>query len=111
MKDKTAEQAEAVIMQAIALGQDYQARLFINDFWQLTVKHRAYACICTRKIWMRSAMQATLGISPHDDMELARAVVLKPSDIILGHIFPIQTKEMPSAPQGVSKLKRHVDAL
>ena len=41
-----------------------------------------------------------LGVSTHDDAELARALAVKPSYIALGHIFPTQTKDMPSAPQG-----------
>ncbi|MCW2480996.1 thiamine phosphate synthase [Candidatus Symbiopectobacterium sp. NZEC135] len=117
IKDNTAEQAETAIMQAIALGQDYQARLFINDFWQLAVKHRAYGVHLGQEDLDSADLEAIrnaglrLGISTHDDVELARAVALKPSYIALGHIFPTQTKEMPSTPQGVSELKRHIDAL
>ena len=33
---------------------------------------------------------------------------LRPSYIALGHIFPTQTKEMPSAPQGVANLAAQV---
>lgn len=43
--------------------------------------------------------------------ELARAIVLKPSYIKLGHIFATQTKNMPSALQGLSMLKRHITRL
>ncbi|WP_291968257.1 thiamine phosphate synthase [Candidatus Symbiopectobacterium sp.] len=117
IKDNTAEQAETAIMQAIALGKDYQARLFINDFWQLAVKHRAYGVHLGQEDLDSADLEAIrnaglrLGISTHDDVELARAVALKPSYIALGHIFPTQTKEMPSAPQGVSELKRHIDVL
>ena len=38
---------------AIALGRRYHARLFINDYWRLAVKHRRTACIWDRKIWKR----------------------------------------------------------
>ena len=47
-------------------------------------------------------------MSTHDDAELARALAVKPSYIALGHIFPTQTKDMPSAPQGLTELKRHI---
>ncbi|MBO2007352.1 thiamine phosphate synthase [Serratia marcescens] len=36
---------------------------------------------------------------PMTTRELARALAVKPSYIALGHIFPTQTKDMPSAPQ------------
>lgn len=117
IKDHPPEQAEAAIMQAIALGQDYQARLFINDFWQLAVKHQAYGVHLGQEDLDTADLDAIhraglrLGISTHDDVELARAVALKPSYIALGHIFPTQTKEMPSAPQGLIELKRHIDTL
>lgn len=52
-----------------------------------------------------------LGVSTHDDAELARALAVKPSYIALGHIFPTQTKDMPSAPQGLTELKRHIAGL
>ncbi len=41
-----------------------------------------------------------LGVSTHDDMEIDVALVARPSYIALGHVFPTQTKQMPSAPQG-----------
>ena len=42
IKDRSDEQAEAEVIQAIALGRRYQAQLFINDYWRLAVKHQAY---------------------------------------------------------------------
>ncbi|MCS5960482.1 thiamine phosphate synthase [Klebsiella pneumoniae subsp. pneumoniae] len=29
----------------------------------------------------------------------------------LGHVFPTQTKQMPSAPQGLEQLARHIQRL
>ncbi|PPS58968.1 hypothetical protein CRX72_26480 [Pantoea sp. BRM17] len=59
---------------------------------------------------MQAIQQAglRLGISTHDDAERERAVALRPSYIALGHIFPTQTKQMPSAPQGVVRLQQHL---
>ena len=42
IKDKRDEEVEADVVAAIALGRRYNARLFINDYWRLAVKHRAY---------------------------------------------------------------------
>ncbi len=52
-----------------------------------------------------------LGVSTHDDHELDRALAIRPSYIALGHIFPTETKAMPSAPQGLTELQRHVKRL
>lgn len=117
IKDQPADQAEPDIIRAIALGRQYQARLFINDYWQLAVRHQAYGVhlgqedLDTADLAAIHAAGLRLGVSTHDDAELARAVALSPSYIALGHIFPTQTKAMPSAPQGLVELARHIRAL
>lgn len=42
IKDKRDEEVEADVIAAIALGRRYHARLFINDYWRLAIKHQAY---------------------------------------------------------------------
>lgn len=117
IKDQTPEQAENAVIQAIALGRRYQAQLFINDYWSLAVKHGAYGVHLGQEDLDTADLAAIrqaglrLGVSTHDDAELARAVAINPFYIALGHIFPTQTKEMPSAPQGVAELARHIHAL
>ncbi|WP_434526809.1 thiamine phosphate synthase [Photorhabdus asymbiotica] len=115
MKDLPEAQVEEDIKQAIMLGRQYNARLFINDYWQLAIKHGAYGVHLGQEdlaIADLSAIQKTglrLGISTHDEQELALAKSLRPSYIALGHIFPTTTKEMPSSPQGLEALKRQVE--
>ncbi|THD52404.1 thiamine phosphate synthase [Enterobacteriaceae bacterium ML5] len=117
VKDLPDEEVEPAIIEAIALGKKYQARLFINDYWRLAVKHQAYGVHLGQEDLDTADLQAIyqaglcLGVSTHDDAELARAVAVNPSYIALGHIFPTQTKDMPSAPQGLAELTRHVKQL
>ncbi|MBN3218489.1 thiamine phosphate synthase [Pectobacterium polaris] len=117
IKDRSDEQAEAEVIQAIALGRRYQAQLFINDYWKLAVKHQAYGVhlgqddLDTAELAAIKKAGLRLGVSTHDDHELARAVAINPSYIALGHIFPTQTKDMPSAPQGLAELTRHITDL
>ncbi|GKX45066.1 thiamine phosphate synthase [Pectobacterium carotovorum] len=114
IKDRSDEQAETDVIQAIALGRRYQAQLFINDYWKLAVKHQAYGVhlgqedLDTADLAAIKKAGLRLGVSTHDDRELARAVAINPSYIALGHIFPTQTKDMPSAPQGLAELTRHI---
>ena len=117
IKDQPDEIAEPAIAQAIALGKRYDARLFINDYWQLAIKHQAYGVHLGQEDLdvadLARIHQAglRLGLSTHDDTEMARALAIQPSYIALGHIFPTQTKEMPSAPQGLQELERHIRQL
>ncbi|HCM62629.1 MAG TPA: thiamine phosphate synthase [Morganella sp. (in: Bacteria)] len=116
IKDKTDMQVDEQIRTAIALGKHYQARLFINDYWRLAIKYGAYGVHLGQEDIALADLQATqqaglrLGISTHDESELQRAKTLHPSYIALGHIFPTQTKEMPSSPQGLDNLARQVAA-
>ncbi|XOY29576.1 thiamine phosphate synthase [Proteus cibi] len=114
IKDQQSEEVEQDIIEAIKLGKQYQARLFINDYWQLAIKHRAYGVhlgqedldIADLNAIKQSGLR--LGISTHDEVELQRAKTLRPSYIALGHIFPTTTKDMPSKPQGLKALKHQV---
>lgn len=117
IKDRQDDEVEQQIAEAIALGKRYQARLFINDYWRLAIKHQAYGVHLGQEdldIADLDAIHAAglrLGLSTHDDVELDRALAVGPSYIALGHVFPTQTKDMPSAPQGLAELTRHIQRL
>ncbi|WP_312189223.1 thiamine phosphate synthase [Leclercia sp.] len=117
IKDKQADEVEADIVAAIALGRRYDARLFINDYWRLAIKHQAYGVhlgqedLETTDLAAIRAAGLRLGVSTHDDMEIDVALAARPSYIALGHVFPTQTKQMPSAPQGLVQLARHIERL
>lgn len=115
IKDKQPEDVEQEIIEAIKLGKQYHARLFINDYWQLAIKHQAYGVHLGQEDLDIADLNAIkhaglrLGISTHDEAELQKAKALSPSYIALGHIFPTTTKEMPSKPQGLKALKLQVE--
>lgn len=117
IKDWEEEAVEPAVIASIALGKRYNARLFINDYWQLAVKHRAYGVHLGQEDLDVANLNAIreaglrLGVSTHDDYELDRALAIRPSYIALGHIFPTETKAMPSAPQGLTELQRHITRL
>lgn len=117
IKDKRDEEVEEDVMAAIALARRYNARLFINDYWRLAIKHQAYGVHLGQEDLVTTDLTAIrqaglrLGLSTHDDMEIDAALAARPSYIALGHVFPTQTKQMPSAPQGLATLTRHVARL
>jgi thiamine-phosphate diphosphorylase len=101
---------EQDIKRAIELGDQYNAQVFINDYWQLACKHSAYGVhlgqedLLTADIDEIRKNGVRLGISTHGYFELIKALTIVPSYIALGHIFPTTTKEMPSKPQGLVRL-------
>ncbi|WP_133182364.1 thiamine phosphate synthase [Shewanella decolorationis] len=109
------DELEAQIQTAIALGKHYDAQLFINDHWQLAIKHGAFGVhlgqedLAVTDLNAIHAAGLALGISSHGYFELLRAHQYAPSYIALGHIFPTTTKQMPSAPQGLFKLAHYVE--
>lgn len=87
IKDKRDDEVEADVVAAIALGRRYQARLFINDYWQLAVKHQAYGVHLGQEDLETTDLSAIrdaglrLGVSTHDDMEIDVALTARPSYI------------------------------
>lgn len=117
IKDQRDDEVESDVSAAIALGRRYDARVFINDYWQLAIKHQAYGVHLGQEDLETADLNAIrhaglrLGVSTHDDMEIDVALAARPSYIALGHVFPTQTKQMPSAPQGLAQLARHIQRL
>ncbi|KJR37588.1 thiamine-phosphate diphosphorylase [Vibrio navarrensis] len=101
---------EAQIIRAIELGREYNAQVFINDYWQLAIKHGAFGVhlgqedLQASNLTQLAGAGIALGLSTHGYYELLRIVQLAPSYIALGHIFPTTTKQMPSQPQGLTRL-------
>nr|WP_173424990.1 thiamine phosphate synthase [Vibrio renipiscarius] len=112
LRIKNADQSdlEAQIKHAIDLGEQYNGQVFINDYWQLAIKHGAYGVhlgqedIEQANLSMLNQAGIRLGLSTHGYFELLRISQVNPSYIALGHIFPTATKVMPSKPQGLVRL-------
>lgn len=98
------------IQKAIQLGEQYNAQVFINDYWQLAIEYGAFGVhlgqedIETADLTLLASNNIALGLSTHGYYELLRVVQIHPSYIALGHIFPTTTKVMPSRPQGLVRL-------
>lgn len=108
---------EKEIADAISFAKLHQTRLFINDHWQLAIQLGAYGVhlgqedIETADLPQISKANLALGISTHNDWEIARAHALSPSYIAFGPIYPTTTKQLNVPPQGTDKLKYYCDYL
>lgn len=112
IKNKPDKDLAAEIQQSIAIANTYQARLFINDYWQMAIRYGAYGVhlgqedLNSANIEKIHQAGLRLGISTYDYDEIARAYALSPSYIACGPIFATFSKDIASAPQGIDQLKR-----
>ncbi|MEG3223773.1 thiamine phosphate synthase [Vibrio gigantis] len=112
LRIKNPQQAdlEQQVSRSIELGRKHNAQVFINDYWQLALKHGAFGIhlgqedIEESNLSQLSQAGIKIGLSTHGYYELLRIVQINPSYIALGHIFPTTTKQMPSKPQGLVRL-------
>ena len=117
IKDRAPEQAKEEIARCIALAKQHQVRLFVDDFWQLAIKYQSYGVHLGQEDLLTADLNAIqqaglrLGVSTHNREEIELVLPLRPSYIALGHIFPTQSKIMPSAPQGIANLAAQVKDL
>ncbi|PSW03444.1 thiamine phosphate synthase [Photobacterium lipolyticum] len=101
---------EEQIQRITALGNAYHAQVFVNDYWQLAIKHHAYGVhlgqedLDTADLTAIQQAGLRIGLSTHGYFEILRAAEFSPSYIALGHIYPTTTKDMPSKPQGPNRL-------
>ncbi|WP_448554032.1 thiamine phosphate synthase [Thalassotalea montiporae] len=116
LKDLPLDEIDRQIAQAVKLTSNTATRLFINDYWQLVIKHGAYGVHLGQEDLADADLKAIanaglrLGISTHGCYELLLARQLKPSYLAIGAIFPTVTKDMTGQIQGIENLQ-HLLAL
>ena len=100
LKDLPDSTIEPIIAKAIAMAKNHNTPLFINDYWQLAIKHNAFGVhlgqedLATADILAIKKAGLHLGISTHNWYEIAIAHSFKPSYIAFGPIYPTQTKKL-----------------
>ncbi|MBO4575623.1 MAG: thiamine phosphate synthase [Neisseriaceae bacterium] len=103
------------ISRCVQAAKDTKTQLFINDHWQAAIDAGAYGVHLGQEDLDTADLSAIqqaglrLGISTHSDAELLRALAVNPSYVACGAIFPTTTKQMPTAPQGLIRLRHYVE--
>lgn len=110
VKDRPAPEIRAEIRRARDLCQAAGAVLVVNDHWQLAIEegcdwaHLGQEDLDSADLPAIHAAGLKLGVSTHDEAELARALALQPDYIALGPVWPTILKKMKWHQQGVGKL-------
>src|SRR5215470_15558379 len=110
MKNLNDADALAIVREALAVTRATPTKLVVNDYWRAAIEARAEHLhlgqedLADADVDAIRAAGLTLGISTHDDEELATALRAAPDYVALGPIFPTTLKAMRFAPQGVPKI-------
>lgn len=119
VKEASEAALRAEIRAAIALCEAAGATLVINDHWRLALEHGASWVHLGQEDLAAADLPAIragglkLGISTHDDAELATALAAAPDYVALGPIYPTVLKKMRFGPQGLARItewKRRIGA-
>ena len=103
-------QALQIVSDALDVTRGTPTKLVVNDYWRAAIVagaqhlHLGQEDLVGADLGEIRKAGLTLGISTHDDEELATALRANPDYIALGPIFPTTLKSMRFAPQGVAKL-------
>lgn len=110
IKDRAEDELRAQIRRAKALCAAFSTQLIINDYWRLALEegctfvHLGQGDLDGADIPALRARGVRLGISTHDEAELARALSFGPDYVALGPIYPTLLKQMAFAPQGLERI-------
>jgi thiamine-phosphate pyrophosphorylase len=102
--------ALAIVREALAVTRGTPTRLVVNDYWRAAIEAKAQHLHLGQEDLVDADLNAiraaglTLGVSTHDDEELAKGLAAKPDYVALGPIFPTTLKSMRFAPQGIPKV-------
>ena len=108
------------ISAAQAMARSHGAALVVNDHWQLAIElgcdwlHLGQEDLDGADLPAIRRAGLRLGVSTHDEGELARALSVRPDYVALGPVWPTILKQMPWAPQGLARVsdwKRQLGAV
>ena len=106
-------EALQIVSDALAATSGTPTKLVVNDYWRAAIvagaKHlhlgqEDLADLADADLKAIRDAGLTLGLSTHDDQELATALCARPDYVALGPIFPTTLKSMRFAPQGIAKI-------
>ncbi|KGP63845.1 phosphomethylpyrimidine kinase [Legionella norrlandica] len=112
IKDMPKTLLQEEIKQSILFANKYEAKLFINDYWELAINlgaggvHLGQEDLIEADIDKIHQSGLYLGISTHCYHEVARAHAFRPSYIACGPIYETTSKVMSFQAQGINQLKR-----
>jgi thiamine-phosphate pyrophosphorylase len=109
-KNLNDSEALQIVSDALEITKGTATKLVVNDYWRAAIVagaqhlHLGQEDLADADLGAIREAKLTLGISTHDDEELATALRAEPDYVALGPIFPTTLKSMRFAPQGIAKI-------
>ena len=109
-KDLDDSAALKIVREALDATKGTATKVVVNDYWRAAIEAKAQHLHLGQEDLADADLDAirkaglTLGVSTHDDEELATALKAKPDYVALGPIFFTTLKSMRFAPQGIPKI-------
>lgn len=112
LRAKNLEEAQALatVREALAATKGTATKLVVNDYWRAAIEagakhvHLGQEDLAEADVGAIRRAGLTLGLSTHDQDELATALKAKPDYVALGPIFFTTLKAMRFAPQGIERI-------
>ena len=110
IKDAEPEQLRREIEISLDIARQFECQLIVNDYWQLAMDagadfvHLGQEDLAAADLKCIKAAGIRLGVSTHDEAELAIALAVEPDYIALGPIYETKLKAMKWAPQGLARV-------
>lgn len=110
IKEGTRAEIHDQTRRALDVTREHGCQLILNDYWQVALEcgvnfvHLGQDDLKGADLAAIRKAGIRVGISTHDEKELATALGAKPDYVALGPIYETKLKVMPWAPQGLEKL-------
>lgn len=111
VKNKTEAEVRVEIDQALAIARRFGVQLIVNDFWREAIAagadfvHLGQDDLAAADVACIKAAGLRIGVSTHNEAELAAALAIQPDYIALGPVYETKLKAMPWAPQGLDRVR------
>lgn len=112
LKDAPPAEVRRQIGASLEVCRRHGAELIVNDYWQDAIRlgagwvHLGQEDLAGADLDQIRAAGIRLGISTHDEGELATALAARPDYVALGPIYETRLKAMAWAPQGLDRIAR-----
>lgn len=110
LKDAAPERVRREIGASLEICMEHDCQLIVNDYWREAISlgadyiHLGQEDLADADLPTIKAAGVRLGISTHNEEELAIALAAEPDYVAVGPIYETKLKAMPYGPQGLARI-------